>query len=176
MSHRALKLDGGPAPNEIIGLQSERRKPPSWGKNAMKRFQKKGPEPRYGRLGGLVDQARMALRELVIHTGMKVFQGILEEDRAKLCGPRYLHQEGRDAYRHGSDDGVLVFGGRKVRCRKPRVRGLKGGELSLPTWEQMQSEDPLEHLEYCSRHWSVSAHGGTGAVWNHSARIWTNWE
>ncbi len=92
----------------------------------------------------LIVGAKAALRELVVQTGLQVFGALLEEDRTVLCGPRSRPQADRGAYRHGHDEGTLVFGGRKIRIRKPRVRSVSGKELELPTWEQMSSGDPMQ--------------------------------
>ncbi len=86
---------------------------------------------------------RRALRELVLSSGMKVFSEMLEEDRTTLCGPRHHPSPDRRAYRHGHDEGSLVFGGRKIRLGKPRVRSVEGDEVELPTWRRMTAEDPL---------------------------------
>lgn len=95
------------------------------------------------RLPGVLLDARRALRELVLVNGLKVFAELLEEDRTVLCGPRHQPSPDRRAYRHGHDDGNLVFGGRKIRVKRPRVRTLEGEEIELPTWRQMSAEDPL---------------------------------
>lgn len=95
------------------------------------------------RLPEVILDARRALRELVLVNGMKVFAEMLEEDRTALCGPRHQPSADRRAYRHGHDEGSLVFGGRKVRLRKPRVRSVAGGEIELDTWRRMSAEDPL---------------------------------
>ena len=50
---------------------------------------------------------------------------------------------GRRAYRHGHDEGCLVFGGRKIRVKKPRIRSVEGQEIELETWRRMADEDPL---------------------------------
>ena len=87
---------------------------------------------------------RVGLRELVFNSGFQIFQALLEAERAALCGPRYAPQEERQAYRYGFDEGQVVFGGRKVRVKRPRVRSRDGRhELVLPSWERFQQEDPL---------------------------------
>lgn len=96
------------------------------------------------RLGEVLVQARTALREIVVGAGFQILTAMLEEDREALCGPRYRHAESREAYRHGSEQAPVVLGGRKVRVKKPRVRSASGGELALPTWQQITAEDPLE--------------------------------
>jgi len=95
-------------------------------------------------VAGVVVEAREALRELVLNAGFAVFAELLEEDREAMCGPRYSREGKREAYRHGSEVGRLVFGGRQVRLRRPRVRSVAGEELALPSWEAMKNQDPLE--------------------------------
>jgi putative transposase len=111
-------------------------------KNRTKGLLREAAPERIGLPGILID-SRKALRELVMSSGLAVFTRMLEEDRTVLCGPRHRPSPDRDAYRHGHDEGSLVFGGRKVRLRKPRVRRVDGGEIELPTWERMSAEDPL---------------------------------
>lgn len=96
------------------------------------------------RLGEVLVQARTALREIVVGAGFQVLTAMLEEDRATLCGPRYQQADRRRAYRHGSEEAPVVLGGRKVRVKKLRVRSAEGGEMALPTWEDITREDPLE--------------------------------
>ena len=96
------------------------------------------------RLGEVLVQARTALREIVVGAGFQVLTAMLEEDREALCGPRYQQSETRQAYRHGSEEAPVVLGGRKVRMKKLRVRSAVGGEITLPTWQDITREDPLE--------------------------------
>lgn len=96
------------------------------------------------RVGEVLVQARTALREIVVGAGLQVLTAMLEEDRERLCGPRHQQAEGRRAYRHGSEEAPVVLGGRKVRVKKLRVRSASGGgEMTLPTWEDITREDPL---------------------------------
>jgi len=96
------------------------------------------------RLGEVLVQARTALREIVVGAGFQVLTAMLEEDREALCGPRYEPSEARQAYRHGFEEAPVVLGGRKVRVKKLRVRSARGGEMALPTWQDITREDPLE--------------------------------
>lgn len=89
----------------------------------------------------LVD-ARATLFSTIMQTGLNVVGAMMEEDRVRLCGRRYEHDPERRATRSGHVDGELVLGGRRVRVRRPRVRG-PDGEVSLPTWERFAREDPL---------------------------------
>jgi putative transposase len=49
----------------------------------------------------------------------------------------------RAATRGGHVDGELALGGRRVRLRRPRVRGSDGREMALSTWERFAKADPL---------------------------------
>lgn len=91
---------------------------------------------------GVRVDARAALMELAVATGLQVLQRMLEEDRAAICGARYQHQPGRVASRAGSTPSEVILGGRKVAVARPRVRAA-GHEVPLPTWRRMTEADPL---------------------------------
>ena len=101
------------------------------------------PQQRVLPLAEILVRAGEELRELVMSTGLQVFDAMLEEDREALCGPRSAPSRERRAYRHGYDRGRVVLGGRKVTISKPRVRDVEGREVALPSWEEMRGEDPL---------------------------------
>jgi putative transposase len=53
----------------------------------------------------------------------------------------------RTAVRHGSDDGQVTLGGRRVPMRRPRVRAADGsGEIPLPSYELFSSTEILGRL------------------------------
>jgi putative transposase len=87
--------------------------------------------------------ARSTLHDAVVQAGMTVLGAMLEEDRAKLCGRRYVHDAERSATRAGYTDSELAMGGRRVSIERPRVRGSNNREIHLPTWERFASADPL---------------------------------
>jgi len=87
--------------------------------------------------------ARATLHDAIVSAGMGVLSAMLEEERVRLCGPRYAHQPGRSATRAGHTEGELAFGGRRVAVRRPRVRSVDGEEVTLETWEQFAEADPL---------------------------------
>ena len=72
--------------------------------------------------------------ELMVRSGLRVLDAMLEEDRTALCGPRYAHTAVRHASRAGTVPSEVVLGGRKVgssgrgagrgagRCPCPRCR------------------------------------------------------
>src|SRR5271156_3664239 len=87
--------------------------------------------------------ARATLYETVIHAGMGVLAGMLEDDRTRLCGPRYEHDRDRRATRAGKAEGERAFGCRHIQVRRPRARSRDGAELPLPTWKHFADADPL---------------------------------
>ena len=97
-----------------------------------RRRQSVSPTPRHLPLVDILIDTQAALQELVVASGLKVLEAMLEEDRAAVCGPRYAHQPARQAYRTGHTPSQGVLGGRKVAIRRPRARRA-GEEVPLPT-------------------------------------------
>lgn len=89
----------------------------------------------------LVD-TKTELVELMVRSGLRVLEAMLEEDRTALCGPRYAHQATRPAARAGTVPSEVVLGGRKISVARPRVRAA-GREVPLPTFQTLAQEDPL---------------------------------
>lgn len=115
-------------------------------REASARPQKAG---RWVGVQGVLVRAGAALRELVMSTGLAVFEAMLEEDRQALCGPAGAWQGAqRAAYRYGYEQGRVVLGGRKVELKRPRVRSVGGEELALPSWLAMRQEDPLDERAF----------------------------
>ena len=89
----------------------------------------------------LVD-TKAELFELMVRSGLRVLDAMLEEDRTARCGPRYAHQPARAASRAGTVPSEVVLGGRKVAVSRPRVRAA-GREVPLPTFQALVHTDPL---------------------------------
>ena len=90
----------------------------------------------------LKEFAREALWETVIFSGLAYAQEALEAERSAICGERYARLTDREAMRSGHVASSLTLGGRRVKIRRPRVRGAEG-EVSLPSWQEWSSRDPL---------------------------------
>lgn len=109
--------------------------------NARKSMRRQEATPQLA-FAAMLD-ARATLHDAIVSAGMGVLGAMLEEERVKLCGPRYAHQPGRSATRAGHTDGELAFGGRRMSVRRPRVRSVEGDEVPLETWERFADADPL---------------------------------
>jgi putative transposase len=95
----------------------------------------------------LASAAREGLLALAVGTGLQVLEAILEDDVARLVGPKGRHNPDRTAVRHGSEPGQVSLGGRRVRVRRPRVRAVDGGgELAVPTYQVFAATELLDQL------------------------------
>ena len=106
------------------------------------RRQSVSPTPRRLPLVDILIDTQAELQELVVASGLKVLEAMLEDDRVAVCGPRYAHQPERQAYRAGHAPSQVVLGGRKVAIRRPRARRA-GTEVPLPTVRAFTDADPL---------------------------------
>ena len=78
-------------------------------------------------LGQLVGAAKEGLLALSVGVGLGVLEELMAEEVEEVCGPKGKHDPDRVAYRHGSDDGEVTLGGRRVPVERPRMR-TKDGE------------------------------------------------
>src|SRR5690348_10545999 len=84
-----------------------------------------------GPLLDMILNTRTELDGLIAQVGLQVIRGMLDQEIATQCGTRGQQK----AYRHGSQPGYVIFAGRKVTIRKPRVRQKGGAELALATYK-----------------------------------------
>jgi len=95
-------------------------------------------------LGQLVGAAKEGLLALSVGVGLGVLEELMAEEVEDVCGPRGKHDPDRVAYRHGSDDGEVTLGGRRVQVERPRMRTKDGeSEVSCRTYEHFASRDQL---------------------------------
>jgi putative transposase len=95
----------------------------------------------------LAGAAREGLLALAVGTGLQVLQAMLEEDVARLVGPKGRHNPARAAVRHGSEPGQVTLGGRRVRIRRPPVRSADDTrELPVPTYQAFAPTELLDQL------------------------------
>ena len=81
-----------------------------------------------------------SLESLAGHAGLLIMNALLEDEVDQLVGERYSHNPDRRASRHGHDDGYIVFAGRKVPMKKPRVRS-HGHPRAAPRLQHRQRGD-----------------------------------
>jgi putative transposase len=90
---------------------------------------------------------REGLLALAVGAGLQVMQRLMEADVTAACGPRGKHDPDRTATRHGTEQGSVTLGGRRVPTTRPRVRTVDGsGELSVPAYELFTSTELLGRM------------------------------
>ncbi len=98
-------------------------------------------------LGQLVGAAKEGLLALSVGVGLGVLEELMSEEVEEVCGPFGKHDPGRSAYRHGSDEGEVTLGGRRVQVPRPRMRTKDGSEeVPVRTYEHFASRDPLSRV------------------------------
>ena len=135
-----------------------------------RRRQSASPAPRHLPLVEILVDTQAELQELVVASGLKVLEAMLEEDRGAVCGPRYAHQPERQAYRPSHTPSQVVLGGRKVAMHRPRAR-RDGAEVPLPTVRAFTDTDPLNRrvvaqmlIGVATRQYARSLHEPLGAT------------
>ncbi len=80
-------------------------------------------------------------------TGLVVIAEMMQEELARVVGPKGKHDPDRVAERNGSAPGSVVLGGRTVPVRRPRaVRTDGSGEVGLDTYAVFSSSDLLTQV------------------------------
>ena len=76
---------------------------------------------------------REGLLAMAVGAGLQVMQALMDESVTAICGPKGKHMPDRGAVRHGSEDGAVSLGGRRVSVRRPRVR-TRGWDRGSAGW------------------------------------------
>ena len=105
------------------------------------------PEQVIVSMAEIAGAAKEGLLALAVGTGLQVMAAMFDEDVTRLCGPGGKHNRDRAGYRHGSEDGSVTLGGRRVPVTRPRMRAADGsGELHLPSYDLFSSTEILTQL------------------------------
>ena len=95
-------------------------------------------------LEDFVDGVREDIEALAGDCGLFLMLKIMEVERERLCGARYAHDGNRRAFRHGFQDGYVVFAGRKVDLKRPRAMSVSGKEIPLSTYRRFQRDGRMQ--------------------------------
>lgn len=90
-----------------------------------------------------VDDVRASFERLCLTAGLATLSRMMDEDAARLCGPRHRRGGGREGHRWGRTKGKIGFHGGRIDVERPRVRGRDGGEMTLPSWAAALEDDLL---------------------------------
>jgi putative transposase len=105
------------------------------------------PEQVIVSMAEIAASAREGLLALAVGTGLQVMTAMFDEDVTALCGRGGKHNAARAGYRHGTEDGSVTLGGRRIPATRPRVRAADGsGELHLPSYDLFSSAEILTSM------------------------------
>jgi putative transposase len=105
-----------------------------------------------GQLEAFASQMREGLLAASVTIGLDAMAELIDAEVAEIAGPKGRHDPNRTAYRHGSEDGKVSLGGRRIPVRRPRVRTVAdsdGGEreVHLESYDTFASVDLLaDHM------------------------------
>ncbi len=85
-----------------------------------------------------------AVERVTGEAGILIMKALIDEEVEQLAGERYTHDEERQARRWGREEGYLVFAGKKVPFKRPRVRESNGGELTLQRYSLFQEDGRMQ--------------------------------
>jgi putative transposase len=92
----------------------------------------------------LMRDVASAIEEAACRAGLLVIKGLIDEEVEQFAGPRYAHQDQRPGLRWGSEEGTIVFAGRKVALKRPRVRSRQGEEIPLRRYAALGQPTRME--------------------------------
>jgi len=75
--------------------------------------------------------------------GVAALHAIMEEDVAKVAGPKGKHNPDRKAYRHGFEPTSVIITGVSAPVARPRARTLSGQEVEIESYELARRGDLL---------------------------------
>lgn len=88
---------------------------------------------------GAVDEAyaevRASFDRFSLAAGIEALGTMMEADVTAACGPRHGRDAARRAHRLGRTWGRIGFHGGKIEVERPRVRGVDGREVTIPSWD-----------------------------------------
>lgn len=89
-----------------------------------------------------LDAVRENVHSQLRQFGLSLITGILNEEIAELCGPRYARKGDAQAVRAGSDPGSVFLHGQRVAVKKPRAK-KDGRDVELLSYKVLQDFDVL---------------------------------
>lgn len=97
-------------------------------------------------LVGLIEQAQVALDEIVDQVGRALIELLLVLSAEGIAGPQHRGKKGGAVGWHGEEQGTVCLRERKLRVTRPRLRkkgGKKGGEVPIPAYEALRQDGRL---------------------------------
>jgi len=113
-------------------------------------------------------QMRQGLLAASVAIGLVVMGELVEAEVSEIAGPRGKHDPTRAANRHGTEDGKVTLGGRRIPVRRPRVRSV-ADEHGVDHEVHLESYDTFASVDLLADHMVVSMLAGLSGRRYHSA-------
>jgi putative transposase len=97
-------------------------------------------------LADIAGAAREGLMAMSVAAGLAVMQAMFDAEIAAAAGPKGKHDPQRAAVRHGSGNGSVTLGGRRVPATRPRARTVDGHEVPLASYAHFAADDLLSQV------------------------------
>jgi putative transposase len=119
---------------QIVGRQGRRNE------EALTRFTQAGGQFLLP-LVELVEQARLAVDDVIHELGRKTIETILDLSAQEVAGARAPGRAGGEVRWHGSQAGRVTLRDRQMQVTRPRLRRKGAGEVKVPAYEALR-ENP----------------------------------
>jgi transposase-like protein len=90
------------------------------------------------------EELQAEVERLAGEAGLKILQGILEQEVRQRVGPPHHPDPAGGNLRWGRQPGYVVFGGQKMALDRPRVRTRTGEEVELDSYGKLQQAGRMQ--------------------------------
>ena len=108
----------------------------------------------------LILETKKQIEALSAQAGLTIIQRLMEQEIHERCGK----WGSQNAFRHGQQNGYVVYGGRKVSVSKPRVRSKEGQEVPLESYQAFQQDGQMQRAVARKLIRQVSTRDYAGAI------------
>lgn len=102
---------------------------------------------------------RQGLLAASVAIGLEVMGELVEAEVTEVAGPKGKHDRNRSGYRHGTEDGKVSLGGRRIPTRRPRVRAV-ADENGVEHEVRLESYDTFASVDLLADHMVASMLAG----------------
>ncbi len=102
---------------------------------------------------------REGLLAASVAIGLDVMGELIDAEVTDIAGPKGRHDPDRTATRHGSEDGKVTLGGRRIPVRRPRVRTI-ADESGVEREVHLESYDTFASVDLLADHMVASMLAG----------------
>ena len=95
-------------------------------------------------MNALMAEVAGSIEQMSSQAGLLMMKAMIDEEVEQLAGPRYTHNGQRLAFRWGSEEGSVIFAGRKVALERPRIRTTDGQEMPLRRYQAFHDDGRMQ--------------------------------